>query len=78
MKPSLAASPGLVRDSFDRPVAGSGTRAAVARPGLRLSWLDRLEGAICRARQREVDRFVGSAVDSADFEARLSRFERRR
>ena len=62
--------------------------AALARPAepasregrssaLKPTLLERLERALWRSRQREIERTLEGATDVADVEAKLRRFERR-
>lgn len=54
-------------------------RTAAIRPGTTVasrSLLERLEHALWRARQRELDRYLAQSVDPADLEDRLRRIDR--
>ncbi|MBK6803906.1 MAG: hypothetical protein IPG84_03095 [Betaproteobacteria bacterium] len=61
-----ARCPGSGPDRVDPAARGSGPR----------SLLDRLERALWRARQRELDRYLAQAVDAPDLEDRQRRIDR--
>ncbi len=82
MKHSLTAPLGPVPALFDLLAAGlAGSapgRMAGEAPGLPArSLLERIEHALWRSRQREVERYLASSVDLADLETRLKDLERR-
>jgi hypothetical protein len=54
------------------PAHPPGERSSALKPTM----LERLERALWRARQREVERQLEGAVDAADLEQRLRRLER--
>ena len=59
--------------------AGAPARPAASRPataGASGSLLDRLEHALWRARQRDLERYLAQSVDAADLEDRLRRIDR--
>ncbi|MEO8487633.1 MAG: hypothetical protein ABI585_14995 [Betaproteobacteria bacterium] len=53
--------------------SGLPSRAPVARVGV----FERIEQALWRSRQRDLERSLDDAVDIADLEARMRRIERR-
>ena len=63
----------LVAEHLARPrdPAGDGERSSALKPSI----LERLERALWRARQREIERALEGATDVADVEAKLRRLE---
>jgi hypothetical protein len=55
------------------PAHPPGERSSALKPTM----LERLERALWRARQREIDRRLEGAVDATDLEEKLRRLERR-
>ena len=82
MKHSLTAPLGPVPALFDLLAAGlagsAAGRVSAAQPKApSRSFFDRIEHALWRSRQREVERYLASSVDIADLEGRLRQLERR-
>lgn len=82
MKHSLTAPLGPVPALFDLLAAGlaggaPGRVAGAARKAPARPLLERIEHALWRARQRQVERYLASSVDLADLETRLKDLERR-
>lgn len=71
---------GLAGNALDRPRASgrspSGT-AVVRAATPRRSFFDRIEHALWRSRQREIERYLAASTDLVDLERRLRRLERR-
>ena len=82
MKHSLT-SPGPIPALFDLLAAGLAGNAAGRSPSSapgaspRRSWLERIDHALWRSRQKETERYLAGSADLADLEARLRRMERR-
>lgn len=82
MKHSLTASQGPVPALFDLLAAGlaggaAGRVSATGPVAPVRSLLDRIEHALWRSRQRELERYLASSVDLVDLEDRIRRLERR-
>jgi hypothetical protein len=80
MKHSLTADPrghssviDLIAEHLARPrdPARDGERSSALKPSI----LERLERALWRSRQREIERALEGATDVADLEAKLRRLE---
>ena len=81
MKHSLTAAP-RPASLFDLMAEGLGgpapaDSAAERSSALKPTLLERLERALWRARQHEIERRLEGAVDAADLEEKLRRLERR-
>ncbi|CAG1001888.1 hypothetical protein BURK1_02925 [Burkholderiales bacterium] len=82
MKHSLTAPATPLASMFDllahhlswRPTGVGATPPRAPRTGRSL--VERLENAMWRARQRDVERALAGSVDRADLEARMRRLER--
>ena len=66
LRAAMRAARDPARTTPIRPATAEGSR----------SLLDRLEHALWRARQRELDRYLAQAVDAADLEDRQRRIDR--
>jgi hypothetical protein len=78
MKHSLTQRPSvidLIAEHLAEPrrPAHDGERSSALKPSV----VERLERALWRARQHEIDRALDGATDPADLEAKLRRLERR-
>ena len=66
LRAAMRAARDPARKKSIRPATAAGSR----------SLLDRLEHALWRARQRELDRYLAQAVDAVDLEDRQRRIDR--
>lgn len=81
MKHSLTSPPrghGSIFDLMAESLVGAGPDAPGERSSaLKPTLLERLERALWRARQREIERRLEGAVDAADLEVKMRNLERR-
>ena len=66
LRAAMRAARDPARTTSIRPATAAGSR----------SLLDRLENALWRARQRDLDRYLAQAVDAPDLEDRQRRIDR--